>query len=273
MRWVVTSSPLAYSRKRLWDCGEIRLGAAFEAHTERGRDGLVWNWYKVSYETCTCFQDAEGNSGSPVPLGLPGPCSRRTELLVVFLQEISQSQRSEWSGPRGSSVYHSLSGEGRHRWRWEQVLTLHKCIAHKQHDVFLRHELYFLRWCVLLTARKLSMVGKMPGANVKSYSGYFTVNKTFNSNLFFWFFPAQMVSSAASSTAWHSLILLCSAVSKISCFFVVVVEELKSSPHYSPLIFQSTVIVRNPFHDNYRCKTSRDHFESSQWLSAASSNQ
>ena len=26
--------------------------------------------------------------------------------------------------------------------------------------------------------------------NIKSYSGYFTVNKEYNSNLFFWFFPA-----------------------------------------------------------------------------------
>ncbi|XP_030014859.1 putative serine carboxypeptidase CPVL [Sphaeramia orbicularis] len=39
-------------------------------------------------------------------------------------------------------------------------------------------------------ARKLSLVGDLPGANVKSYAGYFTVNKKYNSNLFFWFFPA-----------------------------------------------------------------------------------
>ncbi|XP_076004674.1 putative serine carboxypeptidase CPVL isoform X2 [Genypterus blacodes] len=41
-------------------------------------------------------------------------------------------------------------------------------------------------------ARKLSVVGKLPGANVESYAGYLTVNKQFNSNLFFWFFPAHM---------------------------------------------------------------------------------
>ncbi|KAF7669426.1 hypothetical protein LDENG_00186620 [Lucifuga dentata] len=41
-------------------------------------------------------------------------------------------------------------------------------------------------------ARKLSLVGELPGANVKSYAGYFTVNQKYNSNLFFWFFPAQM---------------------------------------------------------------------------------
>ncbi|XP_047454159.1 probable serine carboxypeptidase CPVL [Mugil cephalus] len=48
-------------------------------------------------------------------------------------------------------------------------------------------------------ARKLSLVGTLPGANVKSYAGYLTVNKTCNSNLFFWFFPAHMVGSASSS--------------------------------------------------------------------------
>lgn len=36
-------------------------------------------------------------------------------------------------------------------------------------------------------------MGDLPGANVKSYSGYLTVNKEYNSNLFFWFFPALAV--------------------------------------------------------------------------------
>ncbi|KAI3360949.1 hypothetical protein L3Q82_013157, partial [Scortum barcoo] len=39
-------------------------------------------------------------------------------------------------------------------------------------------------------ARRLSLVGRLPGANVKSYAGYLTVNQKYNSNLFFWFFPA-----------------------------------------------------------------------------------
>ncbi|XP_077384249.1 putative serine carboxypeptidase CPVL [Festucalex cinctus] len=43
-------------------------------------------------------------------------------------------------------------------------------------------------------ARKLSVVGELPGENVKSYAGYLTVNKEYNSNLFFWFFPALMPS-------------------------------------------------------------------------------
>ncbi|ETE69371.1 putative serine carboxypeptidase CPVL [Ophiophagus hannah] len=40
--------------------------------------------------------------------------------------------------------------------------------------------------------RQLSLVEHFPGPNVKSYSGYLTVNMTYNSNLFFWFFPAQV---------------------------------------------------------------------------------
>ncbi|XP_061919041.1 probable serine carboxypeptidase CPVL [Entelurus aequoreus] len=41
-------------------------------------------------------------------------------------------------------------------------------------------------------ARALSQVRELPGDNVKSHAGYFTVNKKYNSNLFFWFFPALM---------------------------------------------------------------------------------
>ncbi|XP_078519630.1 putative serine carboxypeptidase CPVL isoform X3 [Lissotriton helveticus] len=51
-------------------------------------------------------------------------------------------------------------------------------------------------------ARELSLVGPLPGYNVKSYSGYFTVNKTYNSNLFFWFFPAQVEPENAPLLLW-----------------------------------------------------------------------
>lgn len=43
-------------------------------------------------------------------------------------------------------------------------------------------------------ARKVAKVG--PGLfseEIPSYSGYFTIDKRFNSNLFFWFFPAQVM--------------------------------------------------------------------------------
>ncbi|KAI4885755.1 hypothetical protein NFI96_011050 [Prochilodus magdalenae] len=51
-------------------------------------------------------------------------------------------------------------------------------------------------------ARKLSLVGPLPGASVKSYSGYLTVNKSYNSNLFFWFFPAQVGPETAPVLLW-----------------------------------------------------------------------
>ncbi|RXN33407.1 putative serine carboxypeptidase CPVL [Labeo rohita] len=51
-------------------------------------------------------------------------------------------------------------------------------------------------------AKKLSLVGPLPGADVKSYSGYLTVNKTYNSNLFFWFFPAQERPETAPVLLW-----------------------------------------------------------------------
>ncbi|KAJ1100487.1 hypothetical protein NDU88_005572 [Pleurodeles waltl] len=51
-------------------------------------------------------------------------------------------------------------------------------------------------------ARELSLVGQLPGYNVKSYSGYLTVNKTYNSNLFFWFFPAQVEPENAPLLLW-----------------------------------------------------------------------
>jgi len=41
-------------------------------------------------------------------------------------------------------------------------------------------------------ARELAMVGLLNGTSVLSYSGFLTVNKTFNSNMFFWFFPSQV---------------------------------------------------------------------------------
>ncbi|XP_069770185.1 probable serine carboxypeptidase CPVL [Narcine bancroftii] len=51
-------------------------------------------------------------------------------------------------------------------------------------------------------ARKLSLVGPLDGPVVKSYSGYLTVNKTHNSNLFFWFFPAQVCPENAPVLLW-----------------------------------------------------------------------
>lgn len=42
-------------------------------------------------------------------------------------------------------------------------------------------------------ARNLSSVRNLPNApEMTSYSGFLTVNKQFESNLFFWFFPAMV---------------------------------------------------------------------------------
>lgn len=38
--------------------------------------------------------------------------------------------------------------------------------------------------------------------NIKSYSGYLTVNKKYNSNLFFWFFPSETNSATAPVVLW-----------------------------------------------------------------------
>ncbi|GAB5568648.1 probable serine carboxypeptidase CPVL isoform X1 [Prionailurus iriomotensis] len=51
-------------------------------------------------------------------------------------------------------------------------------------------------------AKKQSLVPPFPGSNVKSYAGYITVNKTYNSNIFFWFFPAQVQPMAAPVVLW-----------------------------------------------------------------------
>nr|CAD7429809.1 unnamed protein product [Timema monikensis] len=52
-------------------------------------------------------------------------------------------------------------------------------------------------------AKKASRVGVLEGAeHIESYSGYITVNKSFNSNLFFWFFPAESNYNTAPVIVW-----------------------------------------------------------------------
>lgn len=41
-------------------------------------------------------------------------------------------------------------------------------------------------------ARKSASVDHKDMSDVSSYAGYLTVNKKYNSNMFFWFFPAQV---------------------------------------------------------------------------------
>ncbi|CAF0746117.1 unnamed protein product [Adineta ricciae] len=51
-------------------------------------------------------------------------------------------------------------------------------------------------------ARNLSRVDLQPDYAYSSYSGYLTVNKTHESNLFFWFFPAQSGNTSAPLLVW-----------------------------------------------------------------------
>ncbi|XP_061190859.1 probable serine carboxypeptidase CPVL isoform X2 [Saccostrea echinata] len=51
-------------------------------------------------------------------------------------------------------------------------------------------------------AQKLSKVGPLEGTNLESFAGFFTVNKTTNSNMFFWFFPAQTNPETAPVVLW-----------------------------------------------------------------------
>ncbi|PRD31641.1 UNVERIFIED_CONTAM: serine carboxypeptidase CPVL [Trichonephila clavipes] len=53
-------------------------------------------------------------------------------------------------------------------------------------------------------ARSLSKVGRLPRVqrNIPSYSGFFTVNKTYDSNMFYWFFPAMNNDKEAPVILW-----------------------------------------------------------------------
>uniref|UniRef100_H0VNN3 Probable serine carboxypeptidase CPVL n=2 Tax=Cavia porcellus TaxID=10141 RepID=H0VNN3_CAVPO len=50
--------------------------------------------------------------------------------------------------------------------------------------------------------KKASSVSPFGGLDVESYAGYITVNETWNSNLFFWFFPAQIQPENAPVVLW-----------------------------------------------------------------------
>ncbi|XP_071441085.1 venom serine carboxypeptidase-like [Hetaerina americana] len=52
-------------------------------------------------------------------------------------------------------------------------------------------------------AQKLARVGPLPGiSKIHSFSGYLTVNKEYNSNLFIWFFPAMHNYETAPVVLW-----------------------------------------------------------------------
>ena len=49
----------------------------------------------------------------------------------------------------------------------------------------------------------MSLVTELPIlSDLKSYSGFITVNEDYNSNMFFWFFPAQSGNTSAPVIIW-----------------------------------------------------------------------
>jgi len=51
-------------------------------------------------------------------------------------------------------------------------------------------------------AQQLAKVGQLNGTSVLSYSGFLTVNKTYNSNMFFWYFPSVTMHSKDPVLVW-----------------------------------------------------------------------
>lgn len=50
--------------------------------------------------------------------------------------------------------------------------------------------------------QKMASISHEDLNNFPGYSGFFTVNKTFNSNMFFWYFPAQIDAANAPVVLW-----------------------------------------------------------------------
>ncbi|XP_077712504.1 putative serine carboxypeptidase CPVL isoform X1 [Canis aureus] len=92
--------------------------------------------------------------------------------------------------PGGDGLFHSL-------YKRAQVSVPHKGDVGK--PLFLTP---YIEAGKLKEAKTKSLVTAFSGLNVKSYAGYITVNKTYNSNLFFWFFPAQVDPAIAPVVLW-----------------------------------------------------------------------
>ncbi|XP_032761052.1 probable serine carboxypeptidase CPVL isoform X3 [Rattus rattus] len=60
----------------------------------------------------------------------------------------------------------------------------------------------YIRTGKIKEGQRKSMVSPFPGMYDKSYAGYITVNQTYNSNLFFWFFPARTQPADAPVVLW-----------------------------------------------------------------------
>ncbi|KAM3964764.1 venom serine carboxypeptidase [Aphomia sociella] len=89
---------------------------------------------------------------------------------------------------------------------------------------------------------------------LKSYSGYFTVNKTYNSNLFFWYFPVEK--KALNETPWIVWLQGGPGASSMTGLFDeigpfrVIDGVLKPNPH-TWLSNHSLVFIENPVGTGY----------------------
>lgn len=103
-------------------------------------------------------------------------------------------------------------------------------------------------------ARNLSQVEFNGMKNVTSYSGYFTVNKKYNSNTFFWFFPSLTNYENAPVIIW--LQGGPGATSLIGLFtengpFEVKRKHGLRKRHYTWIEYQSVIYIDNPVGTGY----------------------
>ncbi|XP_072762771.1 venom serine carboxypeptidase-like [Anoplolepis gracilipes] len=103
-------------------------------------------------------------------------------------------------------------------------------------------------------ARSKALVQEKEMGDVNSYSGYFTVNKEYNSNLFFWFFPAMHNPKTAPVLLW--LQGGPGASSMIGLFlengpFIVTVNETLKMREYSWTLTHNVIYIDNPVGTGY----------------------
>ena len=85
--------------------------------------------------------------------------------------------------------------------------------------------------------------------NVVSYSGFFTVDKQYNSNLFFWFFPAKSNSKTAPVILWlqggPGAPSLFGLFTENGPFFITEEQTLESR-HYTWISTHNVIYIDNP---------------------------
>ncbi|KYN36373.1 Venom serine carboxypeptidase [Trachymyrmex septentrionalis] len=103
-------------------------------------------------------------------------------------------------------------------------------------------------------ARAKALVQHKEMGDISSYSGYLTVNKTFNSNLFFWFFPAMHNPKTAPVILW--LQGGPGATSMFGLFmengpFIVTANKTLTMRKYSWNIAHNLIYIDNPVGTGY----------------------